>query len=241
MKVRYYCGSLTFLFGIIIALIGIGFAISVKLTRYSDPSQIEFTYSFVGFGLTVALLGLNLMIKRRIGYANYVTLAGIFLCFLGLAEFVIYYPQNWKYPYITYVIVPYAGGLTLLVGNSFANAVLNLIESKPVISKEYTEEEIEKEVEKVISESMDKIVRLSESGLKFKDVSIEGFKPSKAFFEKKDVVVSKDKIEEAEILKSLKLNRIEVKDEELDEETELLKETINSRKGKKERKFKLFG
>lgn len=238
---RYYAGSLTFIFGIILALIGIGFAISVNLTRYSDPSQIEFTYGAVGLGLAVALLGLNLMIKQRAYYTNYIIVLGIFLCSVGLAEFVAYYPQNWKYPYVTYVVVPYAVGFALLVGNSFANAVLNLIEGKPVIKREITEEEIEQEVERVISESMGEIVKLSESGLKFKDVSTEGFKPSKAFFEKKDVVVLEDDVKEAEILKSLEINRVEVKDEDLEEEIKLLKETINSSKSKKEKKFRLFG
>ncbi len=242
MSAKYYAGSLTFIFGIIIALIGIGFAISVKLTRYSDPSQIEFTYSSVGLGLAVALLGLNLMIKKRAHYVNYITILGISLCSVGLVEFVTYYPQNWKYPYVTYVVISYAVGLALLVGNSFANAVLNLIEGKPVISKkeELTEEDIEREVERVISESMDEIVKLSEAGLKFKDVSTEGFRPSKAFFERKDVVVLKDNVREAEILKNLELNRVEVKDKDLDEEIKLLKETINSSKNKQEKKFRLF-
>ena len=240
---RYYAGSLTFILGIILAIIGVGFAISVKLTRYSDPSQIEFTYTFAGLGLAVALLGVNLMIKKRTHYVNYITILGIILCSLGLAEFVIYFPQNWKYPYVTYVVVPYALGVALLVGNSFANAVLNLIEGKPVVSRreEITEEDIEREVERVISESMEEMVKLSEAGLKFKDVSTEGFRPGKAFFEKKDVVVLKDDVEEAEILKNLEQNRVEVKDEELEEDIKLLKETISSEKEKKGKKFRLFG
>ena len=55
------------------------------------------------------------------------------------------------------------------------------------------------------------------------------------------MVVSKDDVKEAEILKSLEQNRVEVKDEDLEEEIKLLKETINSSKGKKKKRFRLFG
>nr|WP_048086574.1 hypothetical protein [Ferroglobus placidus] len=241
MKSKYYMGSLTFIFGIIVVFAGIIFAISVKLTRYSEPYQIKLTYGLVGFGFAVALFGLNQMVKRRIQYSSYVVISGLLLCIFGLLEFIFFFPQNWRYPYVSYVVFPYVIGSALLIGNAFANSILNLIEGKPVIeTKQLTEEEIEREVEKVISESMDKIVKLSESDLKFKDIKIDGFKPSRSFFERKEIVVEKDDIEEAEILKRIITNKVEVEDREIDENSKLLRETMREKEKSKDKKSRLF-
>lgn len=247
-KLKYYTASLTFLAGVILALIGVGFAVAVNLTRFSDPAQISFTYGIVAFGLAVSLTGLNLMIKQRSVYTNYVIPVGFALCVIGVLKFAFDYPQGWAYPNISYIILLYAGGVTVLVANSFANAVLNLLEGSPVSIKEeqpqYTDEDIEKEVDRAIEESTRRIVEFSDSGLKFKDVDTEGFRPSEAFNKRREITRVKDDVDEVKSLKNVQSGKVEVEDDDLDEASELLKETtINNEEEKEEKKkrFKLFG
>ncbi len=247
-KLKYYTASLTFLAGIILALIGIGFAVAVNLTRHSDPTQISFTYSIVAFGLAVSLTGLNLMIKQRSVYTNYVIPAGFGLSVLGVLKFALDYPLGWAYPNISYIILLYAGGATILIANSFANAVLNLLEGVPVSIKEekqpeYTDEDIEREVDRAIEESTRRIVEFSDSGLRFKDVDTEGFRPSKAFTKSRETTRVKDDVDEVRSLRNVQSGKVEVEDDDLDEISDLLKETtINNEEEKGEKKrFRLFG
>ncbi|MFP3946123.1 MAG: hypothetical protein ACLFVI_04405 [Archaeoglobaceae archaeon] len=247
-KLKYYTASLTFLAGIILALIGVGFAVAVNLTRNSEPAQISFTYSMVAFGLAVSLTGLNLMIKQRSVYTNYVIPAGFALCVIGLLKFAFDYPQGWAYPNISYIILLYAGGVTILVANSFANAVLNLLEGVPVSIKgekqpEYTDEDIEREVDRAIEESTRRIVEFSDSGLRFKDVDMEGFRPSKSFTSSRETTRVKDDIDEVRSLRNVQSGKVEVKDDELDEISDLLKETTinNEEEEEGKKRFRLFG
>ncbi|MFP3908310.1 MAG: DUF7139 domain-containing protein [Halobacteriota archaeon] len=233
-KFKYYTASLMFLSGIILALLGVVFAVSINLTRFSDPAQISFTYSIVAFGMAVSLTGLNLMIKQRSVYTSYVIPVAFALCTAGAAKFALDYPQEWAYPNITYIILLYAGGATVLVANSFANAVLNLIEGKPVSIKEeiqYTDEDIEREVDRAIEESTRRILDFSESGLKFRDVNMQGFRPSRAFTERETTRV-KDGVDEVKLLQNVESGRVEVEDAELEEVSNLLRAT--SSKGTEE-------
>lgn len=247
-KLKYYAASLTFLAGIILALVGVIFAVAVNLTRSSDPTQIIFTYGVIAFGLVVSLTGLNLMIKQRSVYTNYVIPLGLALCVIGVLKFAFDYPQGWGYPNITYIILLYAGGVTILVANAFANAVLNLLEGVPVSIKEeqqpqYTDEDIEREVDRAIEESTKRIVEFSDSGLRFKDVDTEGFRPSKAF-DNRETTRVKDDIDEVKSLKNVQSGKVEVKDDDLEEVSDLLKETtLNNEEEEEEKKkrFRLFG
>lgn len=244
-KLKYYTASLAFLSGMILAIVGVAFAVSVNLTRFSDPAQINFTYSIVAFGLAVSITGLNLMVKQRSVYTNYIIPLGFAMCTAGVAKFALDYPQGWMYPNITYIILLYAGGITVLVANSFANAVLNLIEGKPVSIKEevhYSDEDIEREVDRAIEESSRRLVEFSDSGLGFKDVDMQGFKPSRAFGEGRETTRVKDDVEEVKQLQSVESGRVTVEDTDLGEVSSLLKDTTSNEKSEKreESKYKRF-
>ncbi len=244
-KLKYYTASLAFLSGMILALIGVAFAVSVNLTRSSDSSQISFTYGIVAFGLAVSITGLNLMIKQRSTYTNYIIPLGFALSAAGVAKFAMEYPQGWIYPNITYTIILYAGGITFLVANSFANAVLNLIEGKPVSIKEevqYSDADIEREVDRAIEESSRRLVEFSDSGLGFKDVDMQGFKPGKAFGASRETTRVKDSVEEAKILQNVESGRVTFEDSELDEVSSLLKDATSdrSREENEEKKYRRF-
>lgn len=244
-KLKYYTASLTFLSGIILALAGVAFAVSVNLTRSSDPSQINFTYGTVAFGLAVSLTGLSLMVKQRSVYTNYVIPLGFVLSVAGVAKFALDYPQGWAYPNITYIILLYAGGITILVANSFANAVLNLIEGKPVSIKEevhYTEEDIEREVDRAIEESSRRLVEFSDSGLGFKDVDMQGFRPSRAFGESRGTTRIKDGVEEVKLLQNVESGRVEIEDNELEEVSSLLRDatSINENDKREASRYRRF-
>ncbi|MFO7967416.1 MAG: hypothetical protein R6U44_07435 [Archaeoglobaceae archaeon] len=238
-KLKYYTASLAFLSGVILALAGVVFAISVNLTRASDPAQINFTYSLVAFGLAVSIGGLNLMVKQRSVYTNYVIPLGLVLSVAGVGKFALEYPQGWFYPNITYIILLYAGGITILVANSFANAVLNLIEGKPVSIKQevqYSEEDIEREVDRAIEESSRRLVEFSDSGLGFKDVDMRGFRPSSAFEEDRETTRVKDRVEEVKILQDVGSGRVEIVDKDLEKVSSLLRDTTSSDDKEKEEK-----
>ncbi len=244
-KLKYYTASLAFLSGIILALAGVAFAVLVNLTRYSDPAQINFTYSIVAFGLAVSITGLNLMVKQRSTYTNYIIPLGFALCAAGVAKFALDYPQGWVYPNITYIVLLYAGGITVLVANSFANAVLNLIEGKPVSIKEeihYSDEDIEREVDRAIEESSRRLVEFSDSILGFKDVDMRGFRPSRAFGKSRETTKVKDDVKEAKLLQNVESGRVEIEDNELEEVSSLLRNATSNNEPQKseESKYRRF-
>ncbi len=229
VRAKYHFASMTFIAGIILSIVGIGYGIFVHLSRTSDPCEIRLTYGLVGVGLLVTLSGLNAMMKSRVSYSRYITLIGAVVSVVGVISFLISYPENWMYPFATYVIATYSCGICILIGNAFAKVVLNLIEEKTVVKEEIAEEEIEK----VIDETMKRVVDFSDTSIKFKDVSTEDFKPGKAFFEKDKIVKVKDDVSEVYELRKIKESKVEIKDEEIDDIANMLRETIKKEKDKK--------
>ena len=230
IRAKYYFGSLTFLAGIILSIIGIGYAAFIHLSRISNPFDIRLTYGLIGVGLFVTLAGLNTMIRGRVNFSNYLTAAGVALAAIGVFSFILSYPENWKYPNVTYIVATYACGICILVGNAFAKVILNLIEEKSTVKEEISEEEIEK----AIDESLKRVLEFSETTFKFRDVSTEGFRPGKAFmFDRGKTVRVKDEVSEVEELKKIRGEKIRVKDESVEDATKLLKETIKKKEDKK--------
>ncbi len=229
IRAKYYFASLTFLAGIILSIIGIGYATFIHLSRISNPFDIRLTYGLIGVGLFVTLAGLNAMIRGRLNVSSYITALGVTLASIGVVAFLLSYPENWKYPNVTYIVATYACGICVLVGNAFAKVILNLIEEKSKVKEEISEEEIEK----VIDESLKRVVEFSETTLRFRDVSTEGFKPGKAFmFDRGKTIKVRDEVSEVEELKRIRGERVEIRDEEVEDATKLLKETIKKKEGK---------
>jgi hypothetical protein len=230
----YYLASLVFLAGLLLSVTGIAFSIYVNLSRISDPGEIRLAFGLIGVGLAVTLTGLNMMIRFRSEYSTYAVIAGFLLSSAGIAGFIFIYPDLWYYPNVSYVVTAYTVGIALLVGNSFANVVLNLIEKKPVMREEFSPEEIEKEVERVIDESMRRIIEFSDSGLRFRDVDTAGFRLGRTFDEKRgEMRVIGDSVPEVEALRLLKTGTIEVDDKEIDTDSKLLKEVISREEDRK--------
>ena len=230
----YYLASLVFLAGLLLSVTGIAFSIYVNLSRISEPGEIRLAFGLIGAGLAITLAGLNMMIRFRSEYSVYVVIAGFLLSLAAIAGFISIFPDLWYYPNVSYVVAAYTLGIALLVGNSFANVVLNLIEKKPVMREEFSPEEIEREVERVIDESMRRIIEFSDSGLRFRDVDTAGFRPSRSFGERRgETKVVGDSVPEVEALRLLKTGSIEVEDKEIETDSKLLKDVISREEDRK--------
>ncbi|AKB76952.1 hypothetical protein MSHOH_0469 [Methanosarcina horonobensis HB-1 = JCM 15518] len=214
------------------ALTGIVYALSVNLTRRSDPGEIAITYGFIGFGLSLILTGINLMIKNPKEYHLHIVGTGLVLNCIGIGAFLVLYPQGypvWVYPNVTYVAAVYAGGVCLLAGNAFANTVLNLIEERArqlseIESekiKSHSEHEIEKEVQRTLANSFTKKDSFSKFNMDLKDTEYD-FILGKGLLESEKKITIQDEIPEVENLKFASTGKHVALDEGLDSASLLL-------------------
>ncbi|MCQ1534225.1 hypothetical protein FTO70_00640 [Methanosarcina sp. KYL-1] len=254
-KLSHYFSSVTLLSGFLLALAGIAYALSVNLTRRSDPGEIAITYSFIGLGLSLILTGINLMIKHPKEYHYYVVGAGLVLNLLGLGAVLLIYPRGgWVYPNVTYIVVTYAAGVCLLAGNAFANTVLNqieerarqLFENESEDTKKHSEDDIEKEVQRTIDRAFTEEDSFSRFSLGLNESNYD-FVLGKAFLESEEKkTVVQDNISEVESLRLARSGKLEVCDDGLDSTSLLLAQAISTDSGSRktkgifDNKMKLF-
>ena len=152
----YYAGSVLFIAGIALLALGTILVMLFQIHYYSEPVQILQTVFCIGTGITLVLMGINLMIRQKkkgyyvIGISTMISAVSIFL-------FVLNYLDNWFYPVVGYVLVLYVVGFLGLLGNAFGNVTLWLIENRqPVtqggfgekkVKRDYTDEEIQRDIE----------------------------------------------------------------------------------------------
>ncbi|AEH60488.1 hypothetical protein Mzhil_0621 [Methanosalsum zhilinae DSM 4017] len=245
-KLRYYFGSMVFLSGLILSIAGIGFGIFVNLMWTSDPLEIITTYSLLGIGLCFILLGINLMIRQRRPYgfySNWIMVLGFVLSISGVIYFITIFENNWIYPYVTYLSFLYASGICLLSGNAFGNAVLKVIEEnstnfgEKASSKQYNVEDIEKEVEKTLSQAYSNNSNFSAFNLDVKDDKSD-FRLSKTFTEsQQEKIEIQDSILEAKGLQNTLTGKVNTNDYALDITSKMLSETMKKNSENQNKKF----
>lgn len=224
-----------FLSGLILSISAIGFAMMVNLKRISDPSEIITTYSLLGIGLSFVLLGINLMISQRRPYglySNWVMIFGFLFSISGVVSFALIYPHDWVYPNVSYVSFAYASGICLLSGNAFGNSVVKLIEehSRQLLETEtkenYSVDDIEKEVEKTLSESFSGNTGFSAFNLDIK-ANKSDFVPGKILRDSAENKIEvKDSINEVKSLKNTMSGKVEVDDCSIELTTKMLSATL---------------
>lgn len=171
----YYIGSMFFVAGIALVALGSAFIMIYQIHYESPPDRILYTAIFLGTGITLVLIGINLMIRQtKKGY--YIIGMSAFISSLALLIFVTNYLHNWYYPLISYVLGLYIIGFLVLLGNAFGNVTLWIIEKRPAFEvaegkekKTYTDEEILRDIE----EATRKSVEAAASDLQY-DVDITG-------------------------------------------------------------------
>ena len=236
-KISHYFASMALLSGFLLALTGIFYALSVNLTRRSDPGEIAITYGFIGFGLALILTGINLMVKNPKEYHLHIVGAGLVLNCIGIAAFLALYPQGypvWVYPNVTYVAVAYTVGVCLLAGNAFANTVLTQIEERARQISEiesekitsHSEDEIEREVQRTLENALTGKDGFSKFNLELKDAEYD-FILGKGLQESERKITVQDDIPEVGNLKFASTGKIEALDDGLDS-TSLLLARANS-------------
>jgi len=157
----YYIGSMFFVAGIALVALGSAFIMIYQIHYGSPADRILYTAIFLGTGITLVLIGINLMIRQtKKGY--YIIGMSAFISFLALLLFVTNYMHNWYYPLISYVLGLYIIGFLVLLGNAFGNVTLWIIEKRPEFEfgerkekKTYTEEEIQRDIEEATRQSIE--------------------------------------------------------------------------------------
>jgi hypothetical protein len=157
----YYIGSMFFIAGIALVALGSAFIMLYQIHSRSQPDKILYTAIFLGVGITLVLIGINLMIKQR--KKGYVVIGVSALCSTAaLLLFITNYLHNWYYPLISYVLGLYLIGFLALLGNAFGNVTLWLIEKRPEyvtgeekIKRTYTDEEIQRDIEEATRKSVE--------------------------------------------------------------------------------------
>lgn len=171
-----------------------------------------------------------------------ITMAGAILALIGLALGAVNYPENWFYPTISYVVLTYIAGVVLLLGNSFANAVLNVMEGRPVTTREeIPEEAIERDIERELS----RVIESShESVAEFRDVDTSDIKLESAFSEPKckgEITELEDELSEHPTLRKAETGSVELPDNDIGRVSKSLKGVLESDgKGLNKKKFRFF-
>lgn len=157
----YYVGSMFFAAGI--ALIGLGSALVMifQLHYGSEPEEILYTVIFIGVGIPLILIGINLMMKERVrGYL--IITASALMSSAAIYLFSTNYLTNWYYPLISYILGLYVIGFLTLMGNAFANVIIWIIERRLEPSRKeeeksrlYTDEEIQRDIEEATRKSIE--------------------------------------------------------------------------------------
>jgi hypothetical protein len=200
----YYLGSLIFGTGIALLFIGTAFVMIFSIHSKSDPGEIVLTTIFVALGIALILIGINMMM-RQTKYGKYIMIAGSFLSLIAILIFVLNFYRNWYYPIISYIIILYVTGFSILLVNTFANITAWMIHEKTEIvtsgedkAKIYTDEEIQRDIEEATRKSME----LAASELQFEIGNLDNIKVGKAFYESRGMVTRvKDDMDESLTLK----------------------------------------
>jgi len=199
----YYIGTLFFIAGIILFIFG---TISIMFfqVHYGSESEVVLPIIiYIGLGLMCIAFGINIMIyQSKKGYVFSFLGLGLVICSIIL--FLLNYENNWYYPIINYVLITYISGLILLMGNAFGNATVRLINSAtsrdntaPVKTKtpkyEYTDEEIERDIEEAVKKSLTKAA----DDIQFDLVNTKTLKVGNSEFATESVVKVHDPIDES--------------------------------------------
>lgn len=157
----YYVGSSFFIAGIALVALGSAFIMIFQIHYGSETNQILYTTIFLGTGITLVLIGINMMIKQT-KKRYYLVGVSTFMSSLALFIFASNYLHNWYYPLISYVLALYVTGFLALLGNAFGNVVLWTIENRPEammneerLTKTYTDEEIQRDIEEATRKSIE--------------------------------------------------------------------------------------
>ena len=223
---RYFGGTLTFVVGLGLIVLGLVFIVYFELHYGSDPTLVKVTFSLIGLGAPLAIQG----IAGMLGYVRYSRVTGIsgfILCVLGLTAFLWLYPKDWYYPNVSFVATIYGLGLILVFGGLFAEVVQRIIESKPiVVSKEATKRL--SETSEIDTSTFLEPVKIPEPEITFKDVEVGDVKFGKALNGRIGKVVKvKDNVDyDASLLNRVKDGKLEikVKDDEISRISEVLKD-----------------
>ncbi len=163
----YYFGSMVFIAGIALLILGSALIMFFEIGYSSELQEILYTLISIATGIILILLGINLMMKQtKKGY--FIIVLSVIAVSLSIFFFIRWYPTNWYYPLVGYVFGLYVAGFLLLLGNTFAGAILWIIGSKPEYSvsmKEtgeqarlYSDEEIQRDIEEATRKSAEAAV-----------------------------------------------------------------------------------
>ena len=178
----YYVGSMFFVAGIALVALGSAFVMIFQIHYESEADKILYTVLFLGTGISLILIGINLMIKQtKKGY--YVVGVSAIISSFALLLLATNYLHNWYYPLISYVLALYVIGFLALLGNAFANVTLWIIEKSPEhmvreekLTKTYTDEEIQRDID----EATRKSIEATASGLQFEVDDVGNIKLGKS-------------------------------------------------------------
>ena len=160
----YYLGSTVFIAGIGLIVLGSALAMFFQIHYESDPVEILYTILSIATGITLILVGLNLMIRQtKKGYA--IVVASIVVSSLAIYLFYANYLHNFYYPLVSYIFALYVLGFLAMLGNAFASAIVWIIGNRSeyqIIGKEkprlYTDEEIQRDIEEATKKSLESAV-----------------------------------------------------------------------------------
>ena len=157
----YYLGSAVFAAGIVLIVLGSALVMYFQIRYTSDPVEILYTILSIATGITLILVGINLMIRQtKKGYA--IVVASIFFSSLAIYLFYTNYLHNFYYPLVSYIFGLYVLGFLFLLGNAFASVIVWIIGNRPdyqIIRKEkprlYSDEEIQRDIEEATEKSLE--------------------------------------------------------------------------------------
>lgn len=228
----YYLGTLLFVAGIILISYATASILFFQIHYESEAKLITDTVTYMGVGLLFVSLGINLMLKQsKRGYFIFST--GLIFAIIAIVTFYFNYETNWFYPTISYILLSYLLGFLLLMGNAFGHVTLWMIrknqdaveESVKTPRVEYTNEQIEKDIDEAIKKSMQEAA----DELDFNLTSSPSFKVSSAT-NTETVVKRKDSMNETMVLQQT-LNpgsKEEWGGTGVDKASSLLAETLNA-------------
>lgn len=160
----YYLGSAVFAAGIVLIILGSSLVMFYQIHYESEPVEIFHTILSISIGIILILVGINLMIRQtKKGYA--IIIASLVFSSLAIYLFYTNYLYNFYYPLISYIFGFYVLGFLLLLGNAFASVMVWIIGSRsgyPTLLKEkpheYTDEEIQRDIEEATQKSIETAV-----------------------------------------------------------------------------------
>jgi len=169
---RFYFGSMVFISGIILCLVGLFFLVAYKINltfHISNNVRVAIAMGSLGIGLPLVLSGVAINFSPKRNYTYLTLLFGIVLSWISTIFGVNAYLANkWYHPLIGKVAIGYGFGILLLAGTSFAALVMYVIASKTTAYKTeelikktkffeerkvYTDEEINRDIEEALSTS----------------------------------------------------------------------------------------